>query len=261
MRRQVTSENDFIINKMTIEEAKFILQAYRPGGQDAELPEFEEALQLLEHNEELKTWFEEEHAIDQAIAQKFSSEKPPEELLTSILVANKIVRPAPPAWTGSVLKWGVALFLISAILVAAIRNHRSDDLAYYRSEIMAHLKIPGHSFDHQSSQFGEIMSWLDANGMPSLQVEPIHHLTSLPTHGCKVMDWDGQKVTLICFELTDRRNVHLFVFHQMKIENEASLLEPHWQESDGWTTVGWTKNSDLFMLAGKIPMQELRQFL
>ena len=246
---------------MTIEEAKFILQAYRLGGQDSELPEFNEALKLVEQNEELKTWFEQEHAFDQAVAQKLSAEQPPKELLTSILVANKIVRPTPATWTGSLVKWGVALFLVSAILITAIRNNRSDDLAYFRSEIMAHLKIPGHSFDHQSNHFGEIKNWLDANGMPSLQVEPIHHLTSLPTHGCKVMDWDGQKVTLICFELTDRRNVHLFVFHQMHIENPELLLEPHWQESDGWTTVGWTKNSDLFMLAGKIPMQELRQYL
>jgi hypothetical protein len=246
---------------MTIEEAKFILQAYRPGGQDAALPEFQEALQLVEQDDELMQWFEGEHAFDQAIARKVSAQKPPEELLTSILVANKIVRPSPSAWTGSVLKWGVALFLVSAILVTAIRNNRPDDLAQFRSEIMAHLKIPGHSFDHESTQFGELKKWLDSNGMPPLQIEPIHHLTSLPTHGCKVMDWNGQKVTLICFELTDRRNVHLFVFHHMNIENPDLLMEPRWQESDGWATVGWTKNTDLFMLAGKIPMQELRQYL
>jgi hypothetical protein len=247
--------------KMTIEEAKFILQSYRPGGQDAELPEFKEALKLVEENGKLRTWFEEQHAFDQAIAQKLSAEKPPEELLASILVANKIVRPAPSTWAGSLVKWGVALFLISAILITAFRNNRSDNLAYFRSRIMAHLTIPGHSFDHQSSQFGEIKNWLDNNGMPALQVEPIHHLTSLRTHGCKVMDWNGQKVTLICFQLRDRRTVHLFVFHQMNIKNPDLLLEPNWQESDGWTTVGWTKNSDLFMLAGQIPMQELRQYL
>ena len=246
---------------MTIEEAKFILQAYRPGDQDAAFPEFEEALKLVEEHAELNSWFETEHAFDKAVARKLSEEAPPSELLTSILVANKLVRPVATTWTGGLLKWGVALFLISAILVTAIRNNQPDDLAQFRSEIMAHLKIPGHSFDHESTQFSELKSWLDASGMPLLQIEPIHHLTSLPTHGCKVMDWNGQKVTLICFELTDRRNVHLFVFHQMIITNPDLLQEPHWQESDGWTTVGWAQNSDLFMLAGKIPMQELRQYL
>ena len=247
---------------MTIEEAKFILQAYRPDGQDASLPEFREALQLVDQNLELKTWFEQERAIDHVLAEKLSAERPPEDLLSSILVSNKVVQPAPTAWTGSLIKWAVAVFLVGAILFTAIQNNRSaDDLAYFRSEIMAHLNVIGHSFDHESNRFSDLKAWLDTNGVAPLQTEPIRRLTDLPTYGCKVMDWNGQKVTLICFRLADFRSVHLFVFHDMKMAHPEQHLEPSWQESDGWTTVGWTQNSDLFMLAGKIPKQDLRQYL
>jgi hypothetical protein len=66
---------------------------------------------------------------------------------------------------------------------------------------------------------------------------------------------------LICFELPDRRNVHLFVFPEMPMADPKGLEEPLWQEEEGWTTVGWTTGSDLFMLAGQIPKQDLRQYL
>lgn len=246
---------------MTHEEAKFLLRAYRPNGQDAHLPEFAKALELVDQDPDLKAWFETELAFDQAVVAKVSQEKVPDDLLASILVSNKVTRPHNSAWSWGSLKWAAALVLLGAILFTALKGLGNDHLERYRNDIMAHLKVPGHHFDYISHDFSELKSWMDTQDTPNMNIESIQHLTALPTHGCKIMDWEGQKVTLICFQLPDLRTVHLFVFHEMKMADPKGLEEPVWQEDGGWTTVGWTTGADLFMLAGQIPKQDLRQYL
>jgi hypothetical protein len=49
---------------MNIEEAKLILSAYRPDGQDAGDPQFQEALELTKQNPDLARWFAEAQAWD-----------------------------------------------------------------------------------------------------------------------------------------------------------------------------------------------------
>ena len=53
---------------MDEQEARLILQGYRPGGQDQSDPHFSEALQEVMRNPELAQWFADEQAFDQAIA-------------------------------------------------------------------------------------------------------------------------------------------------------------------------------------------------
>ena len=245
---------------MTKEEAKFLLRAYRPDGQDAGLPEFAKALEWVDKDPELKAWFESENAFDRAMASKVNQDKVPDDLLASILVANKVTRPHRKVWGFGGLKWVAALLFAGAIIMTALKGRGNDLLTPYRSDVMAHLKVPGHHFDYQSRDFAELKSWMDSQDR-RMDAGAIQHLTSLPTHGCKIMDWEGQMVTLICFELPDRRSVHLFVFHQMQMADPKGLEEPLWREEEGWTTVGWTSGSDLFMLAGQVPMQDLRQYL
>ena len=56
---------------MNRDEAKFILRACRPGGQDVEDPQFREALDLLKCDPVLAEWFGREQALDGRISEKF----------------------------------------------------------------------------------------------------------------------------------------------------------------------------------------------
>ena len=67
------------------QEARLILQAYRPGGQDQNDPHFAEALQETVRNSELGRWFAEEQAFDQAIAAHLEKMPAPFGLKTRIL--------------------------------------------------------------------------------------------------------------------------------------------------------------------------------
>ena len=70
---------------MTEQEARFILQSYRPGGEDKDDPQFAEALREAERNPELARWLAEEQAFDCAVAAQLAALPAPFGLKTRIL--------------------------------------------------------------------------------------------------------------------------------------------------------------------------------
>ena len=71
---------------MDKERAKFILQGFRPGGEDANEPAFAEALSLAAKDRELGEWLAAERAQDAEFAELLSNVAIPENLREAILV-------------------------------------------------------------------------------------------------------------------------------------------------------------------------------
>jgi hypothetical protein len=69
---------------MDKERAKFILQSYRPDGEDANEPAFAEALMLAVQDREMGEWLAAERAQDAAFAGMLSEVKIPEDLRKAI---------------------------------------------------------------------------------------------------------------------------------------------------------------------------------
>lgn len=69
---------------MDKERAKFILQSFRPDGEDASEPAFTEALKLAAKDRELGEWLADERAQDAAFAAMLSEVEIPEDLRDAI---------------------------------------------------------------------------------------------------------------------------------------------------------------------------------
>ena len=77
--------------KMNNQEAKLILQAYRPGGQDASDPMFAEALEQCWRDPELQRWFADQCAYDARIQTKLQEAIPiPQDLKASLLTPRSL---------------------------------------------------------------------------------------------------------------------------------------------------------------------------
>ena len=72
---------------MDKERAKFILQGFRPDGEDANEPAFAEALSLAAEDRELGEWLVAERAQDAAFAEMLSRVEIPADLREAILLA------------------------------------------------------------------------------------------------------------------------------------------------------------------------------
>src|ERR1700757_567368 len=92
---------------MNNQEAKLILQAYRPNGLDASDPLFAEALEQARRDPELQKWFAEENALDARLQARLRTAIPvPNALKSDLLALRKTVRPV--SWWFQPMKLAVA---------------------------------------------------------------------------------------------------------------------------------------------------------
>lgn len=125
---------------MNRQEAQFILQAYRPGGEDAADPRFREALELVQRDPELARWFAHEQTLDARLSTRLRALlQPPPFLKAQLLAQRKAVRPAfgwslwrRPLWQLAAV---ACVFLLLALVVFWERPKSSGDFPDYLAEM------------------------------------------------------------------------------------------------------------------------------
>lgn len=247
---------------MNNEEAKSILRAYRPGGPDAADPRFHEALEQARRDPGLAQWFAAERALDAQVAAKLKAAiQPPAGLKAMLLAERRIIRPVPwwrqPAWLTTAAAACVALILTLSALWPGPRP--GAELAAYRTAMAQILGGKLDRLDLMSPDLGAIRSWLaktDAHGdfvLPG-------GLGGKPSLGCRVLDWRGHRVALICFELADRRLAHLLVIDRGALNGPASASRQFARLGD-LGTLTWSQGDKTYLLAGHGSSQEELQQL
>src|SRR5277367_4978588 len=100
-------------------EAKLILQAYRPSGDDASDPFFREALEQVERDPELKKWFANEMAWDASLRSRLETALPvPPNLKANLLALQKLERPIP--WWLNLVRLTAATAMIALVVFVCI---------------------------------------------------------------------------------------------------------------------------------------------
>jgi hypothetical protein len=245
---------------MNREEAQFILRAYRPSGEDAQDPQFEEALALIRNDPELARWFAREQALDAAIADSIHRVSPPPELRTQLLLARKVIRPRPwwrkPAWIAAAASVGL---LISAAGLLLLRRSGEAEFASFRGTMIeASLDMRKH-IDVTGLDANELKQWLIENrGHPGFVLPP--GLADKGIMGCKVLDWHGHRVTLICLKFGGK-HVDVFVINESDLPGVSLGAAPVFGSEHGMTTAGWRREGKIYFLAGNIPESDLKQLL
>jgi hypothetical protein len=248
-------------------EAKFILNAYRPGGQDANDPRFAEALDQVRRDPILQRWFDESVAFDAAMTEKLSATPVPSDLRESILTGVKITRPESiRGWKNRWRKWAIAAALIlSATLGVVIwHNTRPAPVAGWQLQaldaILSSIARNESHFDLVSSNPTDLVKWLRANNAPAAKKLP-HHLDKLPSIACKTFFWGGKPVSLICFTLPEGRAIHLVMANASADSDRAIKHAPKVIQQGLWATATWREGDMIYMLALEGSRDELRTYL
>jgi len=105
---------------MNIQEAKFVLGAYRADGSDAADPRFADALALAGRDPELRAWFEQRQQFDRVVADRVRAIVPPPGLRDSILAGARASRPRPRWWLHP-----TTLAAAAAIVVLGVLGYRN----------------------------------------------------------------------------------------------------------------------------------------
>jgi len=244
-------------------EAKFILNAYRPSGQDASDPVFDEALKQTRRDPILRRWFEESVEFDAAMTEKLSAIAPPVGLRENILAGVKITYFAP--WINRFGKLSIAAALLVTATIASLiwHNTRPAQLAGWQTNalsVISSLARNESRFDAQSHSAGDLVNWLRANHAPATEKLPdnINKLTSI---GCKASSWNGTPVSVICFMRPDGGLIHLVTTAVTPATASGAKSKPIVVHKGGWTTATWREGDKIIMLALEGSPEQLRPYL
>jgi hypothetical protein len=237
---------------MTNLEAKLILQAYRPSGEDAADPFFREALEQVERDSELKKWFASEMAWELIIRSRLETAVPiPRNLKANLLALQKLERPVP--WWLNLVKFATATAVVTLAIFAGfmlVRPHGKSLDSFQQNMTLCSLQQEDH-VTYEPRDLSKIEEWLQGNGMATnFDLPP--ELQAVGAQGCRVIDWNKQKVTMICF-VSEKMGEHLDLF-VMENPNGAILREvetPRFAMKNGLVTACWSKHGKFYLLASK----------
>jgi hypothetical protein len=241
---------------MNTQEAKFILQAYRPGGEDANDPQFAEALQQVKNDPELAKWFGEQLAFDSAISSAFQQVKPPDHLREDILAGRHVL--APTFWSNRSFWWAVAASFVLLLGLGALWLNSMRFAVYMDKMVTASASGQDH-VDAKISDLGQIQAWLAHRGVETNFVLPAT-LSGAPATGCRILDWHGHKISMLCYTLEGSRHVDLFVAEKSDFMfPPASRL--HFGRINDLTTAIWSRNDKVYLMIGQGDEVLFRKYL
>ena len=295
---------------MDREEAQNILQLCRPdNAEDRNDPLIAEALERLKLDAELRTWFDEQQALDTKISDDLNRIEPPADLYATILVgmrANAVqseliigneaedveqdhhtIRFPHPEnssdhrsgfrpWMGI-----AAIFAIAGVALVLPRSEapmqlaNSDQPAAGATPIIATAGVPNmieflaqqisefnvSKFDKRGEQVGELQSHLASTGMPN----PAHipqQLEQLATIGCVTFDYDGTKLSMICFK--NGQVYHLITVDKARVPNDCTPCNGQKSkvfEAKQQAFKVWGEGEQVFILTTQGTEEDLADFI
>jgi hypothetical protein len=236
---------------MNNQEAKLILQAYRPNGQDASDPFFAEALKQVRQDPELEKWFAEENGLNNRIQTRFQAAIPvPPGLKSDLLALRKTVH-STPWWLQPMKLAAVGLVLASLGAILLMIPQRPTRLASFR-DAMARTSL--QTQEHvvfQSHDIASIRQWLQSQDMQTnFDMPATLQAANGTAQGCRVVDWNGHQATMVCF-IVNGQHMDLFVMDRTGLPDFPENGAPQFASADGLMTATWADGGKVYLLAAE----------
>lgn len=240
---------------MNREEAKLILQAYRPGGQDAGDPYFAGALALAKQDAELAAWFAEQQRFDSQISGGLQQVRVPSRLKAEILAPGKKEESAVAAWWQNLFSWqspvawaaAVVMVVVLSLALFRAKPEGAARFADYSAQMVNAAVNDRHHVDIEASGMKQALAWLAAHqGENNLNL-PADLSGDKGLMGCRVLDWHGQKVSMLCYSVKGMEHVDVFVAEAAIFPDAPPTDNPQFAVSNGLPTASWTHAGKVYL--------------
>lgn len=244
---------------MNTQQAKFILQAYRPGGQDANDPQFAEALEQVKNDPELAQWFTAQTAFDGAVARALGTVAPPPQLREMILAGRRVIEPAP--WWRRPIWWAMAASIAAIFGLAGLwfRGENSARFADYRQKMIAAHENDVRHVEFPNGDPAKMQLWLASQGVETNFALPAGLRGK--AGGCRVLDWHGRKVSMVCYMLDQTNHFDLFFARTSDFLDAPHSGSPELTQNGRTTTAGWSKGGWTYLVIGEGDEAHLKKIM
>jgi hypothetical protein len=239
-------------------EAKEILWAYRPEAGDTEDPRVGEALELARRDPELMRWYEQQRAVDEAIRSELRQIAVPPGLRERILTAQKVRRRVPGRRLTQVLAVAAAMAL-AVIVGQQFAADESAGFDGYREKMVEFvsdeydLSAEADNLDALRRFFAKI-AWPADYEVPEL-------LQVVPVEGGTAMEWRGNRVSLLCLEREEHKDIWLFVIDRSALPDPPAAEDPQFLKFGKLMSASWSEGDLTYLLVAEGDEAFLRGYL
>ena len=249
---------------MDSQRAKEILALYRPGSTDAVEPPMAEAIEQAQRDPELVAWLEQQKSVNAAIRAKLKAIPIPRGLQRQIILSRKeSPRAAPLPGAVKIAAAAVALVIVSASAWFAFSPTPSQvSFQNYRERMVGKVQRGVPYMQMFATNQEEILDYCRKQGGPADFVlsTNLEHLAAI---GGAVLNWNGQKVTLLRFNAGEEGTTNdLWIF----VIGKGALPDPpptktKFATVGGLMTASWSAGSHVYILTGVGTDTDLQKYL
>jgi hypothetical protein len=244
---------------MDKQQARALLQLYRPGTADAEDPQMAEALKQAQQDPELAQWFENQQNVYVAMRRKLRQIPVPENLKQEILRQEAERR-------GKIVdlrKFFVPLAAAAAVVALALgawtyvtRTGR-ENFADFRDHL---VRLSQRQYAMiTNNNLTVIHARLVAANYPDYSLTK--PLAKLPADGYAPIEWHNRKVSMVCLRADKEKQLFLFVMDAAKVRNAPAASETDFATIHRLNSASWTSNGKIYILAGPENDSDLKRYL
>ncbi len=247
---------------MSNNEAKFLLNAYRPGGADAADPAFADALQQTKADPALAAWFAREQAHAAAVAAKLREIAPPPGLRDAILAGGRATERAVPSMRsrGLPVRWlalaaSVALLASLSVVFWPKPAASAEALTVFAVDDVLHGRHGGHGVPEKTLQteLSQTSTHLGAG-------VPIDFRTLAGT-GCRTLHFAGRDILEVCF-VRNGAEFHCYIGRASDFSGGSAPDEgPQFVQQGALAAATWTSGIYRYVVVGDAGLEAVKRLL
>lgn len=254
---------------MNPDQARKILQLYRPGTADEHDPAIREALALAQNDPELARWLTAFQAGQSSLRAKFRGISVPEGLQEQIISEHAASRRHVTRRHQLLFAAAAVAFLLVVATMTMTWLHQrrpSDDTLAIFQKQMAGYALRGYAMDLLTTNGDQIRAFLKQHQSPADYILP-PPLEQAARSGCSIEGWQNTRVSMICFRTGkplppgSQSDLWLFVVDRTAVEDIPAGSAPQISHVNRLLTATWVRDGKLYFLATEGSEQDLGRFL
>ncbi len=238
---------------MNNEEAKFILQGYRPNGADAGDVAFSGALEQAKNDPALGEWLARQQAFDAAVSAKLGQMAPPADLRAAILAGGDLGAGAGRSrWWSYPIGMGLAASVAVGLAVAlALWPKQADAFTSFAIADARHSETHGG----MGGPIDSLQAWFSEPTTRLGGAVPLD-FDLLRQSGCRTVKHQGRDVLEFCFS---RNGVwfHCYIVRAAEIEEGEGGVVPVFLDRDNASIATWTDGAHVIAVVSKTGREAL----